>query len=121
MHHHYRVEYLDDIVGSYVETTLGEKIGTIEAIMLDKFHGKIAYLILAFCGSLARDNQLFALPWRLFSYSYKRERFKVLVEKKILAESPSFNKTDWPDMSKPEWIKSIHEFYGTSMHTMHHS
>lgn len=116
----HNLEYSDYITGSYVVNSHKKKLGKIESIMLDRIHGKIAYLVLS-CTHFVENNKLFAVPWELFSYDHQRDCFKIHSDQKSLNISPGFDKYHWPDMSDPQWRKSIHEFYGTRQHPNHHS
>lgn len=110
----------DDIVGVEVRSPQGDKLGKIEAIMLDKLQGRVAYVVLSFGGFLGMGDKLFAIPWSMFSYNNKEECFNLSLDKETLKKSPGFDKDHWPDMSNPAWSSSIHKYYGTNAYPDHH-
>lgn len=102
----------DNIIGVEVRSTNGEKLGKIEALMFDKLHGRIAFVVLSFGGFLTVCDKLFALPWSMFSYDNYKDYFKVPINKEKLKNSPAFDKDHWPDMSDLNWSNSIYNYYG---------
>jgi hypothetical protein len=104
---------VDDVIGVDVKNNQNEDLGEIEALMLDKPTGKVAYVVLSFGGFLGMGNKLFALPWEIFSYDKSAECFKAPVSKEQLKDSPGFDKDNWPDMSNQQWRDSIRTHYNT--------
>src|ERR1700733_6635584 len=91
----------EDVIGVEVKNHLGENLGKVEALMLDKLQGHVAYVVLSFGGFLGLGDKLCALPWNIFSYDAQKECFTIPLDKETLKNSPSFDKTHWPDMSNP--------------------
>lgn len=107
----------NDVIGVDVENHQGDNLGKIEALMLDKFTGKVAYVVLSFGGFLGMGDKLFAMPWSIFSYDKTKECFLINVDKEKLKNSPGFNKDHWPNMSDQQWGEQIHNYYGASLHS----
>ncbi len=104
----------DDIIGVEVQNTQAENLGKVEAIMLDKMQGRVAYVVLSFGGFLGMGDKLFAMPWAMFSYNSAKDCLEIDVQKEALKNSPGFDKYDWPDMSNATWRTSINKHYGMS-------
>lgn len=104
---------VDNVIGVDVKNNQNEDIGEIEALMLDKMTGKVAYVVLSYGGFLGMGNKLFALPWEIFSYDASDECFKAPITKEQLKNSPGFDKDNWPDMSNKDWRASVHNHYRT--------
>ncbi|MBA3537436.1 MAG: PRC-barrel domain-containing protein [Tatlockia sp.] len=102
----------DNIIGVNVKNKQGEKLGKIEAVMFDKLHGRIAFVVLSFGGYLTVCDKLFALPWSMFSYDNSKDCFVVHLTKERLKNSPWFDKDHWPNMSDLAWSNSIYNYYG---------
>lgn len=100
-----------DVIGVEVRNPQDEKLGKVEALMLDKHRGQVVYVVLSFGGFLGMGDKLFALPWSLFSYDKEKECFVINIDKEKLKRSPGFDKDKWPDMSNPTWSTSIHNYY----------
>ncbi len=102
----------DDVIGVKVRNLQGDDLGKVEALMLDKREGHVAYVVLSFGGFLGMGDKLFAMPWSIFTYDDANECFVIAVDKETLKNSPGFDKEHWPDMSSPTWGASIHKYYG---------
>ncbi|KTD56471.1 PRC-barrel domain-containing protein [Legionella shakespearei] len=103
----------DDVIGVNVENIQNESLGKVEAIMLDKTSGQVAYVVLSYGGFLGMGDKLFALPWSIFSYDASEDCFKIPLDKEKLKNSPGFDKDHWPDMSNTTWRNSINTYYGS--------
>ena len=110
----------EDVIGVSVQNPQGENLGKVEALMLDKVQGYVAYVVLSFGGFLGMGDKLFALPWSMFSYDPVNDCFIISIDKELLKNSPGFDKDHWPDMSNSAWGSSIHKYYGTTPHRGHH-
>ncbi len=110
----------DNIIGADVKNFQGEDLGKIEAIMLDKLQGKVAYVVLSYGGFLGMGDKLFALPWEIFSYDNTMDCFTISIDKERLKNSPGFDKDHWPDMSSKAWGTQIHDYYGSTLNRGHH-
>lgn len=102
----------EDVIGVEVQNQQGENLGKIEAVMLDKLSGKVAYVVLSFGGFLGMGDKLFAMPWNIFNYNPQLDKFVVTIDKEKLKNSPGFDKDHWPDMASPVWTRSIMDYYG---------
>lgn len=101
----------DNVIGVGVKNNQNENLGEVEAIMLDKLTGKVAYVVLSYGGFLGMGDKLFALPWSIFSYDNTEDCFKIPLNKDQLKNSPGFDKDHWPDMSSTQWRESIQHHY----------
>jgi sporulation protein YlmC with PRC-barrel domain len=111
---HHQIVNADDVVGVDVINAQGENLGKIEALMLDKLSGKVAYVVLSFGGFLGMGDKLFAMPWHLFDYNPTKGKFLITMDKERLKNSPGFDKNHWPDMTSPVWVRTINEYYQDS-------
>ena len=101
----------EDVIGVKVKNTQNEDLGEIEAIMLDKPTGQVAYVVLSYGGIFGLGDKLFALPWNILSYDASSDCFRIPLNKEQLKNSPGFDKNHWPDMSSATFKESIHNYY----------
>ena len=59
----------DKVEGTNVYRSNGDKIGSIERIMLDKLSGKVAYAVMSFGGFLGIGHEHYPVPWSLLTYN----------------------------------------------------
>lgn len=102
----------NEVIGVDVKNRQDENLGEVEAIMIDKATGQVAYIVLSYGGFLGMGDKLFALPWNIFSYDVSNDCFTIPLDKEKLKNSPGFDKDHWPDMSNPVWRNSINSYYG---------
>jgi sporulation protein YlmC with PRC-barrel domain len=99
--------------GDEVINGAGEKLGTIDEIMLDVSSGRVAYAVLAAGGFLGMGDKLFAIPWNALTLDVDKECFVLDVDKDRLENAPGFDKDHWPSMADQSWAQSVHSYYGT--------
>jgi hypothetical protein len=58
----------DRVEGTPVRRVGGEKIGTIERLMIDKLSGNVAYAVLSFGGFLGLGQKHAPIPWARLAY-----------------------------------------------------
>ena len=97
--------------GDDVFNLQGEKLGSIEDIMLDVSGGKIAYAVLSFGGILGMGDKLFAIPWGALTLDADRTCSALDVAKDRLQSAPGFDKDHWPTMADPSWASQIYAYY----------
>ncbi len=58
----------DKVEGTNVYGANGEKIGSIERVMVDETSGEIAYAVLDFGGFLGIGNEHYPVAWKVLKY-----------------------------------------------------
>jgi len=99
------------LIGDAVVNTLGENLGTLEAIMLDIAAGRVAYAVLSFSGQVPTGDKLFAIPWSVFTLDAAHKRFVLDISKAQLETAPGFDKYHWPKMADRDWAIQLHAYY----------
>ena len=108
---HGRLIAADKVEGTPVVNPTGEKLGSIERIMIDKPSGKVAYAVLNFGGFLGVGGQYYPVPWPRLKYSSKLEAYELDVSDAELKKAPSFASNsdfDWGDRSQEALIYSYY-------------
>ena len=91
--------------GDKVTNTKGEDLGTVEEIMLDLEHGRVAYVVLSFGRvNWMPNDKLFAVPWEALSISLHDKKFILNVSKETLKSAPGFNRNKWPEVADFSWL-----------------
>jgi hypothetical protein len=101
----------DRVEGTPVRRTNGEKIGTIERLMIDKLSGNVAYAVLSFGGFLGVGNKHLPIPWARLKYDRTLGAYHVDITDEELKRAPSFaadKEFDWGDRSQEV---DIHNYY----------
>lgn len=101
----------ETLQGDDVINLQGDKLGTIEDIMLDVGSGRIAYAVLSFGGLLGIGDKLFAVPWSAMTLDADRKCFVLDVPKDRLQAAPGFDKDHWPSMADQGWASQVYAYY----------
>ena len=101
----------DTLQGDDVINLQGEKLGSIEDIMLDVGSGRVAYAVLSFGGILGMGDKLFAIPWSALTLDADRKCFVLDIPKDRLQGAPGFDKDHWPSMADESWASQVYSYY----------
>jgi len=100
----------DRVEGTSVFTANGEKMGTIERVMLGKVSGKVAYAVLGFGGFLGFGNEHYPLPWSSLTYDESIGGYRTSVTQSQLQAAPKY--ADDADWSWDAHARTIDDYYG---------
>src|SRR5689334_24917150 len=93
----------DRVEGTPVRRSSGEKIGTIERLMIDKLSGNVAYAVLSFGGFLGIGQKHLPVPWARLTYDRNLGAYHLDLTEDELKAAPSFaadQEFDWGDRSR---------------------
>ena len=100
----------DQLINAEVKNRQGETLGEIEELVLDGA-GKVQYLVLSHGGFLDIGDKVVAVPWNGAQVALDADDHVVLdVTRAQLAQAPSFDKDNWPDMNAGTWNDQIRTF-----------
>lgn len=103
-----------DIIGSDVQNPKGEKLATINNLIIDVQTGQIAFAVLS-CGDfLGFGGNLFAIPWEEFTPKPTSGIFMFDVTKEELEKAPVFTPDEWPDLQNRQWADEIYGYYNST-------
>ncbi|AMK23181.1 MULTISPECIES: PRC-barrel domain-containing protein [Sphingomonadaceae] len=86
----------EDVRGMAVHGRDGDKLGTIDKLVLDKRTGQVAYVILSSGGFLGLGQSYHPIPWATFRYEEKQDSYAVAIDKRLLEGAPSFRPDSAP-------------------------
>jgi sporulation protein YlmC with PRC-barrel domain len=106
------------IIDRRVTNPESENLGKIEELVVDLESGRIVYAVLSFGGLWGLGEKLFAIPWEAFRLIPGEAAIETFVLEGITREklenAPWFDRDSWPNMSDPEWVNEIRNFYATA-------
>jgi sporulation protein YlmC with PRC-barrel domain len=86
----------DKVEGTSVYSTSGEKLGSIDDLMIDKRSGQIRYAVLEFGGFLGMGADRYPMPWRVLNYSQEKGGYVVPLAKEALQNAPKYAESNVP-------------------------
>ncbi|MBX3645264.1 MAG: PRC-barrel domain-containing protein [Rubrivivax sp.] len=101
----------DDVEGTKVYDTAGDKLGSIDDLMIDKVTGQVRYAVLEFGGFLGIGTDRFPLPWNMLKYDTSKEGYVVPLDKDRLKEAPRYPSEQRPDYDDA-YARRVHDYYG---------
>ena len=102
----------DKVEGTNVYRSNGDKVGSIERVMIDKRSGKVAFAVMSFGGFLGMGNDYYPLPWEMLTYNERLGGYEVNVTEDQLKRAPKYGAGqdwNWGDTTQN---RRIHEHYG---------
>ena len=105
----------DRVEGTTVFNQTGDKLGSIDCVMIDKLSGQIRYAVLDFGGFLGMGTEQYPLPWGMLKYDPVLEGYVVPIDKSLLENAPKHEKEERPEYSD-EYGRRVHEHYGVAMY-----
>src|SRR6266705_1540289 len=88
----------DRVEGTPVRRSDGEKVGTIERLMIDKLSGSVAYAVLSFGGFLGMGQKHTPIPWARLTYDRTLGAYHLDLTDEELRSAPSVaagQELDW--------------------------
>jgi len=101
----------DKVDGTAVRRSNGDKVGTIERVMIDKRSGKVAYAVMSFGGFLGIGDEYRSLPWSVLRYNEDLDAYELNVTEDQLRGAP-VPARDWDTgVVDRGWERNIHDYY----------
>jgi sporulation protein YlmC with PRC-barrel domain len=107
----HRLISADKVQGTVVYNSSGDKLGTVEDVMIDKTSGKVAYAVMSFGGFLGIGEKYHPLPWSTLTYDTKLDGYNVPMSKEVLEKAPTYGVDEKIDMNDRRWGEQVHRYY----------
>jgi hypothetical protein len=100
----------DKVEGTNVYNPSGDKLGTVDHVMIDKSSGKVCYAIMSFGGFLGIGESYHPLPWQKLNYDQRKGGFVVDLDKRRLEGAPYYKEAgfEWT----PDYGRKVDQYYG---------
>ena len=82
------------VKGTAVYNDSGDKIGTVEDVVLDKQSNRIMFAALGFGGILGMGEKYYPVPWSLLDYDEDKGGYVVPLSKDRLESAPAYDLKD---------------------------
>jgi sporulation protein YlmC with PRC-barrel domain len=102
----------DKVEGTAVRNSSGDKVGTIERVMIDKRTGKAAYAVMSFGGFLGMGQDYVALPWHVLRYNENLDAYELNVTENQLRGAPAVASGWDTGIVSRDWERNLHNYYG---------
>jgi len=99
------------VEGTSVYNLMGEKLGSIDDLIIDKRNGHVRYAALEFGGFLGIGTDRFPLPWSMLTYDTDKDGYVVNLDMGQLKSAPHYAKDQAPTWSD-DYGREVYAFYG---------
>ena len=104
----------DKVEGTKVYNQTGDKLGSIDSVMIDKRRGNVAYAVMSFGGFLGLGEQYHPLPWDQLTYNEDEDGYIVNLTKDQLEGAPTIGRDETNRLSNADYGREIFTYYGSS-------
>ncbi len=101
----------DHVEGTKVYNTVGDKLGSIDDLMIDKVSGQVRYAVLEFGGFLGMGTDRYPLPWNMLKYDTVKEGYVVPLDKDRLEDAPRYPSEQRPAYDD-DYGRRVNDYYG---------
>ena len=106
-----RIISSDRVEGTAVYNTSGDKLGSIDDLMIDKQSGQVRYAVLEFGGFLGIGTDRYPLPWDMLEYDTSKDGYVAPLDKSTLERAPRYAESDRPAYTD-DYGRRVHDYYG---------
>jgi hypothetical protein len=99
----------EDVEGTKVCDSGGNKIGEIDHLMIDKVSGNVRYAIMSFGGFLGLGHSHYPVPWNALKYDTSLGGYISNITQQQLEDAPEFSDDSW---TSRDWESDWHEHFG---------
>jgi len=103
----------DKVEGTAVYNNAGEKLGSIDDLMIDKQSGQVRYAVLEFGGFLGMGTDRYPIPWNMLRYETAKDGYIVPLDKAKLDKAPRYRDENVP-VYDTEYGKRVNTYYGVN-------
>lgn len=101
----------EKVEGTTVYNVAGDKLGSIDDLMIDKRSGQVRYAVLEFGGFLGMGTDRYPLPWNMLKYDTAKEGYVVPLDKDRLENAPHYSDDDRPAYTS-DYGQKVNGYYG---------
>ncbi len=102
----------DKVRGTSVYDQDGDKIGSVDSVMINKVSGKVAYAVMSFGGFLGIGERFHPLPWDALRYDTELGGYRVNQSADKLRDAPNYDRTEVDSYDYDRRGRELSGYYG---------
>ena len=99
------------VEGTNVYNSAGDKVGSIDHLIIDKVSGQVRYAVMEFGGLLGTETDRYPIPWGVLHYDTTKDGYVVPLEKAQLERAPRHTIEEVPNYDQA-YDSSVRTYYG---------
>ncbi len=102
----------EKVIGTSVYNAKGDKLGSIDDVMIDKTSGQVRYAVLEFGGFLGMGTDRYPLPWSKLKYDTQQDGYVIPMTKEQLEAAPKYSNDDRMMSYDEPYGRKVSTYYG---------
>ncbi len=99
------------VEGTSVYNANGDKLGSIDDLVIDKRSGLVRYAALEFGGFLGMGTDRYPIPWSMLKYDTTLDGYVVPLGQDQLEKAPRYEPSNEPVYSD-DYGRKVYDYYG---------
>jgi len=99
------------VEGTPVYNLDGEKLGSVDSVMIDRESGQVVYAVMAFGGFLGLGEKRHPMPWKTMIYDKQREGYVVSLSREELEGAPNMNAGEYGELGDRDYEETVYTHY----------
>jgi hypothetical protein len=105
----------DKVEGTAVYGSDGQRIGSVQRVMIDKISGKVAYAVISFGGFLGIGEDYYPIPWAQLSYDTSLGGYRIGITEEKLRGAPKFSRNEEWDWGNSANDRRVYDYYDSPL------
>lgn len=101
------------VAGTSVYNANGDKLGSIDDVIIDKVSGHVRYAALEFGGFLGMGTDRYPIPWSMLKYDTGLDGYVVPLRQDQLEKAPRYEQASRPEYND-EYGRKVYDYYGVA-------
>lgn len=101
----------DRVEGTSVYGRNGDKIGTVQRIMIDKVSGQVRDVEVSVGTFLGMGGELHSLPWQKLTYDTLLDGYKLDVTEDELRNAPTHGESERDQQFDPDYQRKVYAYW----------
>ena len=101
--------------GTAVYNTAGDRLGTVDHRMIDKYSGQVEYAVMSFGGFLGIGESYNPVSWRALTYDTSLGGYIIAADRSRLERAPRYTASNVPDWSDPNYRTRVNDYWRTTI------
>jgi sporulation protein YlmC with PRC-barrel domain len=103
----------EKVEGTAVYNANGDKLGSIDDLVIDKRSGQVRYAALEFGGFLGMGTDRYPVPWAMLKYDTDKDGYVVPLTEDQLKQAPKYRDSDEPTYTD-DYGRRVYDYYGVT-------
>jgi sporulation protein YlmC with PRC-barrel domain len=99
------------VEGTNVYNSVGDKLGTIDHLIINKKSGQVSYAVMEFGGLFGMGADRYPIPWGMLQYDTTKDGYVVPLDEAQLAGAPRYSIDEAPKYDEA-YDSSVRTYYG---------